>query len=65
MQIRIHAALPFSIMGAIALQAAVLGLFLPETKGAATMETMDDTKTEKEQVDGVVEKNEYTETEFV
>jgi hypothetical protein len=52
-------------MGAIALQAAVLGLFLPETKGAATMETMDDTKTEKEQVDGVVEKNEYTETEFV
>ena len=65
MQIRIHAALPFSIMGAIALQAAVLGLFLPETKGAATMETMDDMKTEKEQVDGVVEKNEYTETEFV
>ncbi|CAB4021017.1 Hypothetical predicted protein, partial [Paramuricea clavata] len=63
--IRIHAALPFSIMGAIALQAAVLGLFLPETKGAATMETMDDMKTEEEKVGGVVEKNEYTETEFV
>ena len=41
-QIRIHAALPYSIMGAICLQAAVLGLFLPETKGSPTMETMDD-----------------------
>ena len=29
-------------MGAICLQAAVLGLFLPETKGSPTMETMDD-----------------------
>jgi hypothetical protein len=41
-QIRIHAALPYSIMGAICLQAAVLGLFLPETKGTPTLETMDD-----------------------
>ena len=29
-------------MGAICLQAAVLGLFLPETKGTPTLETMDD-----------------------
>jgi hypothetical protein len=29
-------------MGAIALQAAILGLFLPETKGVPTLETMDD-----------------------
>ena len=41
-QIRFHAALPYSIMGAICLQAAVLGLFLPETKGSPTLETMDD-----------------------
>ena len=71
MQIRIHAALPFSIMGAIALQAAVLGLFLPETKGVATMETMDDMETEKEQGvallvngDGKTEKNENTKNTF-
>ncbi|CAB4018231.1 Hypothetical predicted protein [Paramuricea clavata] len=31
-------------MGAICLQAAVLGLFLPETKGTPTLETMDDMK---------------------
>ena len=29
-------------MGALCLQAAVLGLFLPETKGKPTLETMDD-----------------------
>ena len=29
-------------MGAICLQAAILGLFLPETKGEPTLETMDD-----------------------
>ena len=29
-------------MGAICLQAAILGLFLPETKGLATLETMED-----------------------
>ena len=29
-------------MGAICLQAAILALFLPETKGAPTLETMDD-----------------------
>ena len=29
-------------MGAICLQAAILGLFLPETKGTQTLETMDD-----------------------
>jgi hypothetical protein len=34
-------------MGAICLQAAVLGLLLPETKGAATLETLDDMKTER------------------
>jgi hypothetical protein len=44
-QIRIHVALPYSIFGVICLQAAVLGLFLPETKGAPTLETMDDMKT--------------------
>jgi hypothetical protein len=31
-------------MGALCLQAAVLGLFLPETKGTPTLETMDDMK---------------------
>lgn len=45
-QIRIHIALPYSIFGAICIQAAILGLFLPETKGAPTLETMDDMKTE-------------------
>ena len=45
-QIRIHAALPYSIMGAFCLQGAVLGLFLPETKGTPTLETMDDMKKE-------------------
>ena len=29
-------------MGAICIQAAVLALFLPETKGTPTLETMDD-----------------------
>ena len=29
-------------MGAICIQAAVLALFLPETKGVPTLETMDD-----------------------
>ena len=29
-------------MGALCLQAAALGLFLPETKGTQTLETMDD-----------------------
>ena len=46
-QIRIHTALPYSIMGAICLQGAVLGLFLPETKGRPTLETMDDMKEER------------------
>ena len=41
-QIRIHAALPYGIMGAFCLQAAVFGCFLPETKGKPTLETMDD-----------------------
>ena len=36
-------------MGAICLQAAILACFLPETKGAATLETMDDMKIKKEQ----------------
>ena len=31
-------------MGAICLQAAILGIFLPETKGKPTLETMDDMK---------------------
>jgi hypothetical protein len=34
-------------MGAICLQGAVLGLFLPETKGRPTLETMDDMKEER------------------
>ncbi|CAB3985711.1 organic cation transporter -like [Paramuricea clavata] len=46
--IRFHAALPYSIMGAICLQAAVLGLFLPETKGTPTLETMDDMNKDEE-----------------
>ena len=29
-------------MGAMCLQAAILGLFLPETKGKPTLETMND-----------------------
>jgi metallophosphoesterase superfamily enzyme len=58
-------------MGAIALQAAVLGIFLPETKGTATLETMDDMKTKKEQGmalivngDGKVEKSDNMESEY-
>ena len=47
-QIRIHAALPYGIMGAVCLQGAVLALFLPETKGRPTLETMDDMKKERE-----------------
>ncbi|XP_028401282.1 solute carrier family 22 member 16-like [Dendronephthya gigantea] len=43
--IRIHTALPYSIMGIICLQAALLGLFLPETKGTPTKETMNDMET--------------------
>ncbi len=35
-------------MGVIALQAAVFGLFLPDTKGTATLGTMDDMKTQNE-----------------
>jgi hypothetical protein len=31
-------------MGAICIQAAVLGFFLPETKGKPTLESMDDMK---------------------
>ncbi|XP_028401286.1 solute carrier family 22 member 15-like [Dendronephthya gigantea] len=46
--IRIHVALPYSIFGAICIQAAILGLFLPETKGAATKETMDDMRAHPE-----------------
>jgi hypothetical protein len=62
-QIRIHAALPYSIMGAICLQAAVLGLFLPETKGTPTLETMDDMNKDKGVAllvnsDGQVDRNE-------
>jgi hypothetical protein len=34
-------------MGAICLQAAVLGLFLPETMGTPTLETIDDMKTDE------------------
>ena len=56
--IRIHAALPYGIMGAIALQAAVLALFLPETRGKATLETMDDIKEQEDQ--GVVERDDKT-----
>ena len=41
-------------MGAICLQAAILACFLPETKGAATLETMDDMKIKKEQGSALV-----------
>ena len=40
--IRIHAALPYGIMGALCLQAAIFACFLPETKSKPTLETMDD-----------------------
>lgn len=40
--IRIHPALPFGIMGLICVQAAILALFLPETNGQSTLETLDD-----------------------
>ncbi|CAB3996198.1 organic cation transporter -like, partial [Paramuricea clavata] len=40
--IRFHAALPYSIMAVICIQAAVFAIFLPETKGVPTLETMDD-----------------------
>ncbi|XP_028401281.1 solute carrier family 22 member 16-like isoform X2 [Dendronephthya gigantea] len=46
--IRYHAALPYSIMGIICFQAAVLGIFLPETKGKPTLETMDDMEEKRE-----------------
>ena len=36
-------------MGFICLQAAILGLFLPETKGKPTLETMDDMKKKKKE----------------
>ncbi|XP_028391580.1 solute carrier family 22 member 16-like isoform X2 [Dendronephthya gigantea] len=42
--IRVHSALPYSIFAVICLQAAVFALFLPESKGKATMETMRDLK---------------------
>ena len=35
-------------MGAICIQAAILGLFLPETKGQPTLETMDDMNKDQE-----------------
>ena len=36
-----HAAIPFSLMGGLSLTGAVLMLTLPETKGRATFETVD------------------------
>ena len=58
-------------MGAICLQAAIFACFLPETKGTATLETMDDLKTKKGQGeallvngDGAAATNEKKETEF-
>lgn len=35
-------------MGIICFQAAVLGIFLPETKGKPTLETMDDMEKDQE-----------------
>ncbi|CAB3999815.1 Hypothetical predicted protein [Paramuricea clavata] len=40
--IRIHSILPFGIMGVICLQAAIVAMFLPETKGRPTLETLED-----------------------
>lgn len=40
--IRVHPVLPFGIMGFMCLQSAILSLFLPETNGQPTMETMAD-----------------------
>lgn len=34
--------LPYGIMGIICLQAAITAMFLPETKGKPTLETLDD-----------------------
>lgn len=42
LQIRIHPALPYGIMGFICLQSAVLALLLSETNGQSTLETLDD-----------------------
>ena len=41
-------------MGAISLQAAVLGLFLPETKGTRTLETMGDMKKNHNESDALL-----------
>ncbi|XP_046846068.1 organic cation transporter protein-like [Xenia sp. Carnegie-2017] len=41
--IRVHSILPYGIMGIICLQAAILAMFQPETKGKPTLETLDDT----------------------
>ncbi|XP_046846066.1 solute carrier family 22 member 15-like [Xenia sp. Carnegie-2017] len=40
--IRVHPMLPYGIMGMICLQAAITAMFLPETKGKPTLETLDD-----------------------
>ncbi|XP_046846902.1 solute carrier family 22 member 15-like [Xenia sp. Carnegie-2017] len=40
--IRVHSMLPYGIMGIICLQAAITALFLTETKGKPTLETLDD-----------------------
>ena len=42
LQIRIHPFLPYGIMGVVYLQSAILAVFLPETNGQSTLETMDD-----------------------
>ena len=41
MQNRIHALLPYGVMGILALTSGVPCLFLPETKGIPTPETVD------------------------
>ena len=40
--IRVHAVLPFGIMAFICLQSSFAAMFLPETKGQATLETVKD-----------------------
>ncbi|XP_046846762.1 solute carrier family 22 member 15-like [Xenia sp. Carnegie-2017] len=60
--IRVHRILPFGIMGIICLQAAILAMFLPETKGKPTSEILDDMlqeSTKKVQSDNLIDKTDF------
>ncbi|XP_046846067.1 solute carrier family 22 member 16-like [Xenia sp. Carnegie-2017] len=60
--IRVNPILPYGIMGIICLQAAILVMFLPETKGKPTLETLDDMlqdSTKKVQSDNSIDKTDF------